>query len=98
MYNSDFIIEDGKLIKCTGNSKNIIILDEVIVIGKSAFYRTHIKSVKMSSVVKIERKVLSDCKYLKNVVFSSVLEEIEEDAFDCCTSLKSIKYQKVLNI
>ncbi len=94
MHNSDFIIEDGKLIKYTGNSKNVIIPDEVTVIGENAFSHKDIKSVTMPSVVKIERKAFFDCKYLKNVVFSSVLEEIEKDVFDYCTSLKSINIPK----
>lgn len=56
MHNSDFIIEDGKLIKYTGNSKNVIIPGEVTVIGENAFSHKDIKSVTMASVVKIERK------------------------------------------
>lgn len=94
MKNSGFIIENGKLIEYIGNGKNVIIPDDVIIIGEGAFRNKDIESVTMNSVVKIEEHAFDSCEYLKNIIFSNALEEIDDYAFIFCTSLKDIYIPK----
>lgn len=68
---------------------------ELLSIGKNAFCVNRFKKHRHSkSVLKIEKKTLRDCRYLKSVDFvkNSELESIKSDAF-CHSSIDSLTIQ-----
>ncbi len=66
----------------SGISGEIVIPDSVTNLGESAFSRTNIDSVTVSSSVKkITERCFSNCKNLKNVIFENGVEYIDYEAF-----------------
>ena len=88
---ADFIIEDGILVKYTGNTRNVTIPDGVTVIGKSAFSESRVQTVILpDSVIKIEEESFISCNILNHIEFSQNLEYIGKYAFCNCSSLKKV--------
>lgn len=88
---SDFVIEDGVLLKYTGSSNTVVIPDSVKEIGVSAFHSTNIVTVTMgNSVEVISEYAFRNCRKLKNVRLSNSLKEIKMFAFSQCASLTNI--------
>lgn len=98
----DFVIYDNILIGYKGNSKIVIIPEEVSFIAEGAFMgNTNIEYVKLPSNVNyVSANLFNGCTSLKEVVLSSSIVEIKEKAFYGCSNLEKINfdYSKGLNI
>lgn len=91
---SDFLIAGTELIRYDGSAAEVVIPDEVTVIGWHAFQsKSKITSITMpDSVVLIGKGAFAGCRKLKNIVFSENLEEIQEGALADCSSLAEITF------
>ena len=79
---SDFKVVGGELLAYKGASRNVIIPDNVSVIGKQAFQGLAITSVYIpDSVVRIRENAFADCVLLKEIRIPSSVEYINEYAF-----------------
>ncbi len=89
---SDFVIENGVLLKYTGNGGDVVIPENVEKIGRKAFLcDIGITSVFIPDTVKIiEENVFSGCANLTAVRLSNCIERLEFGTFSSCTSLTSI--------
>ena len=91
MSKNDFLIENGVLLKYYGNDSNVIIPDDITIIGCGAFANTNIQKVKMSNkITGIGEYAFYNCSFLDEVTFSEGLQLIGEYAFSNCESIKSI--------
>lgn len=90
--NKDFKIEDGILVKYLGSDKNVIVPDQVNIIGVGAFqYNKSMVTVSLpNSVTKIEDQAFEYCFKLKDVQFGNKLNYIGKWAFASCKELSSI--------
>ena len=95
---SDFVIENGTLIRYTGSNTDVVIpemIDNIKVtkIGEKTFYwNNSITSIKLpSSITEIEYGTFWGCGSLKSITLPSNLTSIGESAFLGCKSLKSIE-------
>lgn len=88
----DFEIKDGVLVKYHGNEENVVIPENVMEIGESAFYlNSDIKSVVIPKNVKtIGVSAFCSCYNLETIELSNGLIKIEGNAFGDCNSLKSV--------
>ena len=89
----EFYVKYGKLIKYTdtGDGFDVVIPDEVHVIGKEAFRGSFITSVVIpSSVLKIEDGAFYSCRFLSDVTLSDRLRSIGQQAFANCKKIKKI--------
>ena len=78
----DFVVIGGVLEKYNGESRDIVIPGNVVVIGKNVFSGTAIRSVSVpSSVRKIDYGAFANCDYLELVRLSNGVEEIDYYAF-----------------
>lgn len=89
---SDFIIQNGMLIRYTGSAKNVIIPDEVEIIGRSAFKdNTSIKDVTFgSNIRRIEDSAFERCISLVNITLPPTVENLGKRAFARCYALANI--------
>ncbi len=98
--NNDFLIESGKLLRYIGNSQEVIIPDEVYIIGNNAFKNTQVKRVVFhKGIVNIEKPLdcdsfetkgaFSGCNYLEEVHIMGI-KEIPENAFMGCKSIQKV--------
>ncbi len=87
-----FVILDGVLIKYTGNATEIIIPEEVRVIGGNAFFNNdNITSVEIpSGVTSIGKTAFAGCENLASVEMPESVETIGEKAFWACDSLNGV--------
>lgn len=100
----DFEIIGGELKRYKGESRDVVIPDNVYSIGTSAFYESDIRSVKIpGSVRTIKKFAFYRCKELENVDISEGLLTIEGESgypvsgpFDGCSKLKKIRLPKTL--
>jgi hypothetical protein len=91
----DFVIEDGVLLKYNGTEKDVVVPNEVVEIGDSAFYNNKfIQSISMPSIKRIDDAAFCLCKSITNIDLPNV-QEIGVSAFIYCTSLKSLIAPKV---
>jgi hypothetical protein len=91
---SDYLVDNGVLIKYTGKATNIVIPKGVTTIAEEAFFWTNnsrITSITMpDSVTTIERRAIQCCTSLTKLTLSKNLKIIGEDAFSGCTKLKTV--------
>ena len=92
--NSDFVVEDGVLLKYRGNSKHVIVPDGVSEIGKYAFYEYDRMSdieriVLPSGLTRIDDSAFMNCKRLREVIIPNSVEYLS--GFYGCISIRSIK-------
>lgn len=87
--NDDFEVRAGELIAYHGAETDIVIPDNVKIIGKECFQGMQgIESVTIpEGVYKIQHRAFSRCIGLKKVSFPKSLVEIENGAFSFCSSL-----------
>ena len=92
-----FLIENGVLIKYVGKSLDVIIPENVAVIGEKAFSGCGIESIILPCGLKeIRKKAFARCKMLTRIAFSDSIEYIGECAFEHCTALAEITLPKNL--
>lgn len=92
----DFVIENGVLVKYIGNGGDVIIPDNVVVIGDAVFWEeTAITSVTIPSSVRIiESDAFIYCSGLTRVVISEGVKRIGAGAFEDCTNLTDVTIPK----
>ena len=88
----DFEVHGGKLIKYNGSATDVVIPDNVKVIGEEVFKSLPITSVKIpSSVAEIGSYAFYKCKELVNVNISKGVKKIANWAFGECESITKIE-------
>jgi len=92
----DFQIKDGVLVKYKGINSEVIVPDEVTVIGRSAFKDNQtIRSVILpDGVTRIEDRAFDGCINLQSVSMSKSVIYIGDEAFRHCEKLSSIHTMK----
>lgn len=97
MGEKDFNIAGGKLIKYQGENMDVIVPDNVIEIGTSAFSGLPIRSVKLPiSLITIGEDAFGGCKNLTNIELTPNIKEIGRFAFSNCSNLDSIIFPSSL--
>ena len=88
----EFEIQNGTLYRYKGKQKNVVIPDNVSIIGENAFYgKENIESIVVPSCVKaIKRAAFCFCRKLKHISLPEGLETIEKSAFALCISLTEV--------
>ena len=89
---SDFQIENGVLVKYTGNGGDVVIPEGVTSIGDWAFYEcSSLTSVTIpDGVTSIEDDAFRYCENLTSVTISDSVTSIGDRAFSSCSSLSSV--------
>lgn len=89
----EFIVENGKLLRYTGKSSDVIIPDDVTEIDSGAFYNCKlIRSVVIpNSVTKISSEAFRGCINLKSITIPEGLMDIGEFVFAGCAGLQDEK-------
>ena len=78
----DFVINGGTLIKYNGESRDVIVPENVVSIGPGAFKDSYITSVGLPRGLKsIKYEAFSGCKSLRSINLPEGIEEIEDGAF-----------------
>lgn len=95
---SDFVIQDDVLIKYNGNSKHVIIPDNVIGIDENAFTGTEFvtKITIPGSIKTIEWEYLSSCSNLKEIILTDGVEQLGRGCFSSNTKLERVSIPKTL--
>lgn len=88
-------IENGVLVKYTGNLQNVEIPYGVTAIGEEAFLECiNLNSINIpNGVISIGRWAFAGCKNLKSVTIPNSVTDLGEGAFLGCPNLKNIKIQ-----
>ena len=89
---SDFQIENGVLVKYTGNGGDVVVPEGVTSIGNEAFYEcSSLTSVTIpDGVMSIEDDAFRYCENLTSVTISDSVTSIGDRAFSSCSSLSSV--------
>ena len=88
---SDFIIENGILIRYTGKSKVVVIPKGVTIIGNKAFIGQEITKVIIpEGVTTIGERAFYECVHLTEVILPESARFIERRAFGYCRALTTI--------
>ena len=91
---ADAVISGDTLEKVPGKSENIIIPDEIKVIGDGAFNgNADVKSVEIrnGTLTKIGDRAFENCTGLKKIILPYSVKNIGKDAFKGCISLEMIE-------
>lgn len=98
--NNDFVIEAGKLIAYKGSSRDVVIPDDVFIIGRNAFSKSSIRSVVFpKGELQIEDTAFEDgafhsafnkCTDLEELTISGNIKKIPNFCFNGCKSLKRV--------
>lgn len=86
MSKSDFIIEDGALIRYTGPSGGVAVPEGLQSIGDFAFFRCNgLTSVTLpESLQSIGERAFYECAGLTSITLPEGLQSIGDDAFSGC--------------
>ena len=98
---SDFVIDNGVLVRYNGSGGAVAVPDGVTSIGEYAFASiASVTSVKLpSSVTTIEKTAFSGCINLASITLSTNLTDIGDYAFESCQSLLAITIpERIKNI
>ena len=91
---SDFEIEDGVLLSYSGESREVVIPDEVRELSSTVFYeRSDIVTVKTSGnsmLSKIDNNVFYNCSSLESAMLPGTVRSIGVSAFYNCTTLRDV--------
>lgn len=93
---SDFVIENGVLIKYQGNAGDVVIPEGVTAIGALAFADCKsLSSVSIPSSVKsIDKFAFSGCTKLTSITIPNSVTSIGESTFFKCSALKIVKFEQ----
>ncbi len=89
---SDFVIENGQLVKYTGNGGDVVIPDGVTTIGRLAFdnCKSLTSVIIPNSVTEIGEYVFAGCTNLTSVTIPESVKSIGEYAFSGCQKMTSV--------
>ena len=89
---SDFIIENGVLIKYVGPGEDVVIPEGVTVIGKKAFFRCYdlLHITVPEGVMTIGTSAFEGCRGLEKAILPETLNEIGTSAFKGCSALLNV--------
>lgn len=91
-YNMKFIRHNGVLEQYTGSDPEVIIPEDVTVIGQGAFRQTNITRVVFhKNVVEIQKDAFANCNSLKSISIPSTVKVIGEGAFRQCMNLETVE-------
>ncbi len=92
-----FIIRNGVLTEYVGRKVDVVVPDEVTVIGEKAFFMQNIRSVVLpEGVTAVMNSAFSFCRELVSVELPAGLVEIGSGAFMNCVSLPSVELPESL--
>jgi hypothetical protein len=91
-HDSEFLIEDGLLLKYNGHAENVTIPAGTIGIANEAFmYNKSLRSVKMpDSITFIDNNAFAHCSNLQDITIPNSVTSIGWGAFYYCSSLQAI--------
>ena len=91
-YNMKFVRNNGILEKYNGSDPEVIIPEDVTVIGQGAFRQTCVSRVVFHKNVKeIQKDAFANCASLKSISIPSTVKVIGEGAFRQCMNLESVE-------
>ena len=93
-YAMKFVRSNGVLTQYNGSDENVVLPDDVTIIGDGAFRQSGIKSIVFSKNIKeIGKNAFANCTALKTVVIPKTVERIGTGAFRQCGNLVSVTVQ-----
>ena len=91
----DFTVQFGRLVAYRGESAEVVVPDNVTVIGRRAFHFSNVTSVTLpDSVTEIEQEAFLYAK-LTHIQFGHGIKKIGADAFLCDLDKKEYLYPKL---
>jgi len=91
----DFTVQFGRLVAYRGESAEVVVPDNVTVIGRRAFHFSNVTSVTLpDSVTEIEQEAFMYAK-LTHIQFGHGIKKIGADAFLCDLDKKEYLYPKL---
>ena len=88
---SDFIVENGELKNYTGSSEDVVVPEDVKIIGEDVFFRCKMKSIRLpSGLKKIKDGAFRACNQLEEIDIPDNVTSIGRNAF-CGSALARIK-------
>ncbi len=93
---SDFVVQDGRLVKYDGTSESVIIPEEVEIIGDYVFSgHSEINQIKLpSNLLRVGHYAFCGCESISEIEIPDKTEIVEYLAFSNCTKLQKIKIGK----
>ena len=92
MMNNAFIIENGVLLKYTGEDSTVVIPNGVEIIGEHSFKNATVEKVVIPNTVrKIMCGAFENCEELCCVIATQNLTSIQIGAFTNCPNLKEVE-------
>lgn len=101
--NRDFVIEAGKLISYKGSSADVVIPDDVFLIGRNAFTKSTIRSItfhkgkleiEQSKIVPNIEAAFYGCTNLESLIIPGNIKTIPDLCFNNCKNLKSLTLEE----
>ncbi|MCR5290898.1 MAG: leucine-rich repeat domain-containing protein [Treponema sp.] len=99
LYNMKFVRHNGVLEQYNGSDPEVIIPEDVTVIGQAAFRQTCVKNVVFHKNVKeIQKDAFANCSGLKGISIPSTVKVIGEGAFCQCMNLESAEIPGTIEV
>lgn len=101
--NRDFVIEAGKLISYKGSSADVVIPDEVFLIGRNAFTKSTIRSItfhkgkleiEQSKIMPNIEAAFYGCTNLESLIIPGNIKTIPDLCFNNCKNLKRLTLEE----